>query len=113
VPSTVEGRYIDPNRIEVNVETPGEAFLAFSHPYYPGWLATIDGRRTDLVRINGMFTGLSVPAGSHTVVLRFIPFSFWAGLLIACLSVGAWVLLAVRDRLRLVIALLPAGDTDE
>jgi len=99
--SRLRGGLGGPNRIVLEVEAPASAFLASSHSFYPGWRASIDGKRADIQRINGIFCGIAVPAGSHRIVFRFVPLSFWIGLLISGLSLLLFGVLSKLDLLRL------------
>lgn len=57
----------------------------------PGWTATVDGRRTRLLRVNDVMEGVDVPAGHHTIVLRYsIP-----GLISGLIMTGVGALLLV------------------
>lgn len=64
----------------------------------PGWHATIDGHPLRLQRYSGIMLQARVPAGSHTIALRYWPGSFTVGLVLAALStmglamasVGGW-----------------------
>ncbi len=43
-----------------------------SEVYYPeGWTATLDGQPTPIVRVNFVLRGVVVPAGAHTLELRY------------------------------------------
>jgi hypothetical protein len=55
---------------------------------YPGWKAEVDGEPTPIVRVNGLFRGVPLGAGQHTIVYRFEPGSFRLGLLAALLATG-------------------------
>ncbi len=57
-----------------------QGLAAFSIPAMPGWTATLDNRHADIVRVNGAFLGVVVPAGEHTVRLRYRPAAFRIGL---------------------------------
>ncbi|MBI4456313.1 MAG: YfhO family protein [Acidobacteria bacterium] len=101
LPRRIEARYEGGNKLLVTAETEGPAFLASSHPYYPGWFAWIDGNRTRIFQVNGIFAGLLVPtAGTHTIVLRYIPVSFWLGIIAGIVSLMAFWAISRKDLLR-------------
>jgi hypothetical protein len=100
LPTRLAARHLDANTVAVEVEAPGEAFLASSLVHYPGWRATIDGERAPLRRVNGLFYGLAVPAGRHRVLLRYRPASFAWGLALSALAAAALVAGTVLDRRR-------------
>ncbi|MDA2930084.1 YfhO family protein, partial [Acidobacteria bacterium AH-259-O06] len=100
LPERIEFRQIDGNTMEVEVETGGETFLVSSHPFYPGWFAWIDGERARILPVNGLFAGLVVPPGSHRILLRYIPLSFWTGLLLGILSLGTFFVIYRKDLLK-------------
>ncbi|MDM8005338.1 MAG: YfhO family protein [Phycisphaerae bacterium] len=56
---------------------------------YPGWRAYVDGRPADILRVNGIFRGVAVPAGQHSVAFRFEPASLRNGLILLCLGLLA------------------------
>jgi hypothetical protein len=101
LPERVEASIVSPNHIRLEVETAGESFLAGSHLRYPGWFARVDGRWQRPLRVNGIFSGMVLPPGIHTVELRFIPVSFWTGLMVSMLSLGLFSFFRSRDILRL------------
>ena len=61
----------DEVRYEVDSEKGG--VVVFSEIYYPGWKATIDGRETDIARVDYVLRALKVPAGKHEIVMEFRP----------------------------------------
>jgi hypothetical protein len=70
------------NGFTLEVETPAEVILKLSEIYYPsGWTATIDGKEAEILRTDYVLRALVVPAGRHTIVMRFEPRSYKAGLL--------------------------------
>jgi uncharacterized membrane protein YfhO len=57
-----------------------------SDTYYPGWQAYVDGKRVPILRANWMFRALELPAGAHTVEMRYEPTGQTAGWVLAALS---------------------------
>ncbi len=77
-------------RLSVTASTPG--LLVLSQIAVPGWVATVDGQETSILQTNYLFQGIPVPAGSHSVTLRYHAPWLTAGLLItagtiACIAV--------------------------
>jgi hypothetical protein len=68
-----------PGMLEIAVETPTRQLLIVADSFHPGWQATVDGQPTPVVRANGDFLGVVVPAGRHDVTLRFNPPSLRGG----------------------------------
>lgn len=64
-----------------------QAPLLISNVNYPGWKATINGNSAEIINVNFMFQSLLVPAGEHTISLKYAPDSFYNGLLISMISV--------------------------
>jgi hypothetical protein len=68
-----------PNRIEMKAKAEADCFLFISDVYYPGWESIVDGRRTKTYRADYAFRAVYLPAGEHTVVMRFRPKSVMIG----------------------------------
>jgi uncharacterized membrane protein YfhO len=71
------------NRVSGRVNSPRPGLLFLSIPYSSGWSATLDGEPVEVVRANTAFSGIAVPAGEHTVVLRYVTPGLREGLLLA------------------------------
>ncbi len=68
------------------------SLLVLSEVYYPaGWKAYIDGAETEIYKTNYVLRSVVVPAGEHTVEMKFDPPLYQAGFDI---SIGAWVIAA-------------------
>ena len=80
--------HYDLHDVEVHVSTPTDGFLVISDTYFPGWEAYVDGQSRPVLRGDLLFRTVPVPAGSHTVELRFQPLSVRLGL---ALTMGALV----------------------
>jgi hypothetical protein len=63
-----------PDRIEIAAQAPRGGILVLHDPYYPGWVASVNGDERPVGRA-GLFRSVELPPGRHTVVLRYAPFS--------------------------------------
>jgi hypothetical protein len=63
----------------IQTETERAAFLVLSDVNYPGWKATIDGKRTPIFQTNYIQRGVQVPPGKHLIQFTFQPLSFRLG----------------------------------
>jgi hypothetical protein len=78
----------------LEVRTPCPGYLVLTTPRHRGWEASLDSRPAPLLRADGLFLAVAVPAGNHHVELRFTPPGFVAGLAAAAataLSLGAFL----------------------
>lgn len=66
---------VSPNarRWEIENVASNDAFLVISEIWYPGWCAELDGRRVSYYRVNGVLSGVRIPPGPHTLVIKFRP----------------------------------------
>jgi hypothetical protein len=85
-----------PSRVRVELPGQGGGLLVLNDCYYPGWTAAVDGRPVGILRANGTFRGVLVPAGSRTVSFHYAPRSFTLGALISALALALAGLLARR-----------------
>jgi uncharacterized membrane protein YfhO len=87
--------------MEIETSTDADGLLVTSEVYYPGWNAYVDGERVEVERANFLFRAVPVPAGEHTVELRYESRSLRAGILISFLTTLALAgLSAVRLAIR-------------
>ncbi|MEK9148434.1 MAG: YfhO family protein [Candidatus Desantisbacteria bacterium] len=70
----------EPNRVVIDVDTASDGFIFLSDTYYPGWRASIDGKKTKLYRANYCFRAVRVEKGHHLIEMKFLPKSFVIGL---------------------------------
>jgi Bacterial membrane protein YfhO len=75
--------------VKIHTSASADAWLVLSDTYYPGWVASVDGRPTSLLRGDVLFRVVPVPAGEHEVEFHFEPASVKLGLVI---SLGALLL---------------------
>lgn len=93
---TVQIQSYTPNAIQLAVSTPCNGVLTSSEVMYPGWEATIDGKRVNLFEGNLAFRTLLVPKGRHDLVLRYNPEIFIIGGMITLLTATSMMLWLYR-----------------
>lgn len=72
--STIRLTSYEPNRLVYETRNSGDAVAVFSEIYYPdGWQVTVDGQPATLGRADYILRALYLPAGEHTVEMRFDP----------------------------------------
>lgn len=62
-----------PNEVVVRTQSATPALLLLTDTYYPGWIATVDEKPVEILKANGAFRSVWVPAGEHRVEFRFEP----------------------------------------
>lgn len=94
-----------PDRLTYAARSANGGIAVFSEIYFPwGWETTIDGNPAELGRVNYVLRALRIPAGNHTVEMRFNPASVRNTVAAARFAVVAIYLLLA---LAIVASLLP------
>jgi hypothetical protein len=86
-PARVTALQWDRDRVNAEIEAPFGGLLVFSTSYSKEWKATVDGRGTPLVPVNGLFAGVWVPDDAKQVVLAIRQWPLYVGLVSALLGV--------------------------
>lgn len=81
-----------PESFTMITNTPTNAILSVAHPYYPGWVATIDDKPATILRAYGALAAVPVPTGSHKIVFKYDPLSYKVGTIIS-LAAGLSVII--------------------
>ena len=76
-----------PERITMRVSTTGPGYAVLADAYAPGWRATLDGRPVPILRADGLFRAVALPAGEHTVEMEYRPADVVAGLVLGLVGV--------------------------
>lgn len=86
-----------PNRLTYCLNSTNEGVAVFSEIYFPwGWRAYIDGKPTEIGRVNYMLRAIKFPAGKHTIEMVFNPDSLRITVIIATVCVLlVYILLAI------------------
>jgi hypothetical protein len=83
-PGAIQAKTWEPERRALTTQSPGDARFILSEQFYPGWSATVDGRRVPIEREGESFQAIVVPAGTHQVEFRYrehlLPAGAWISL---------------------------------
>jgi hypothetical protein len=69
--TTVTTNTISPEHMNLKTTANKPGWLVISHSYYPGWTATVDKKPAKLAQANGAQLAVHVPAGYHSVDLKY------------------------------------------
>jgi hypothetical protein len=78
--------------LELGAPAPAGSALVVSENYYPGWIATVDGKPVTTERTNFVLIGVPLPTGAKSVELEFTSSAYQKGKLITLLAIAATVL---------------------
>lgn len=67
----LENVNISANSITGDISLNEKKLLVLSMPYQKGWTAYVDGKKTEIVKANIMYTGLYLDAGNHKIELKY------------------------------------------
>jgi hypothetical protein len=82
--------------VRVRVQMACQGLLVVSDNWYPGWRATVDGRRTPILLVDQAIRAVAVGPGTHDVVLTYRPGTIYAGLLLLALGLAGAIWLGKR-----------------
>jgi hypothetical protein len=78
----------DPDVITLQADSADGGWLVLTDSYYPGWRAWIDGKPAPIDRFSDALRSVDVPAGQHTIEMRYQPSTFRVGLFISLLALA-------------------------
>lgn len=76
----------------INANCQGNSFLVFSQLYYPGWKAKINEKNAEILKTNGIFSGVYLPPGKSNLQITYSPDSFKMGALISSVTAILFIL---------------------
>jgi hypothetical protein len=91
-----------PNELRLSVTTERPALLVVADNWFPAWLATVDGEAAPVLRAYHTLRAVPVPAGTHTVEMRYrsgtVRRSLWVSLTLLVALTGLMGLHLWRER---------------
>ncbi|NOZ87688.1 MAG: YfhO family protein [Deltaproteobacteria bacterium] len=98
-----------PTVMEYSIETSRPSLAVISETWHPGWKAYLDGIQVPVIKANGCFMAVPVPAGHFVLKIAFEPASFYLGALISMAVLAFLILLVFKKRISRVLPLHPRG----
>ena len=74
------------NQVTIKTQSDSPQILILTDNYYPGWVARVDGAKTEIIRADFTFRAVPVPSGKHTVTFSYEPDSFKIGVYFALIG---------------------------
>ena len=88
--------YFDMHNVKYDVATDKNAFLVVSEIYYPaGWKAFVDGKETDIYPVNHILRGVKIPAGKHSLEMKFISETYRVSVFLSLTGILVTVIILV------------------
>jgi hypothetical protein len=69
----------EPTRMIIDADVTRPSLLVMSEISFPGWRAKVDGRETELLRVNYMLRGIGLTSGKHVIDIFYRPRSLIIG----------------------------------
>jgi hypothetical protein len=85
----------DNETIRIRTSSDQKGFLVLSEIFYPGWKATVDRKKVEILRGNYLFCVIPLEKGDHDVHLYFVSWPFRIGVVISLLTLtfSIWYIL--------------------
>ncbi len=75
-----------PERVVAELTASYPGLLVLADLDYPGWVAEEGGRALPILKADGFFRAVALPAGAHRVVFRYRPMAFYGGAGVSALA---------------------------
>ncbi|HYX42600.1 MAG TPA: YfhO family protein, partial [Pyrinomonadaceae bacterium] len=76
----------EPTRLLIETDAPTPTVLVVSEIFYPGWKATVDKQPVPISLADYLLRGVALPAGAHTIEMRYTAPAARNGALISALT---------------------------
>jgi len=101
--NSLENVKTGPNTITGNISVDKDKLLVLSIPYQKGWTAYVDGKKTDILKANIMYSGLFLEPGDHEIRLVFKRPGIKASLCLSAAGILIFILALIIRRRRIRI----------
>ena len=84
--------------IRIKLTAPSDCIAVIAESYYPFWRATVDGKPTDVLRVNTALMGVELPAGAHEIALTYgVPKAYTAAGIVSALAFVIGLVVVIRS----------------
>jgi uncharacterized membrane protein YfhO len=90
----------EPESVVIEAKSDEGGLLVLSDSFYPGWTALVNGAKTPILRANGLYRAVVIPAGQVQVVFEYRPSSFRNGVWLSTASALLLVAIPLADASR-------------
>jgi prepilin-type N-terminal cleavage/methylation domain-containing protein len=77
------------SRVEIEAALNRTGLVVLRDSYDPSWRAEVDGTPAEIVRVNGRYRGVAVPAGRHVIRFQYRPRDLATGLMLSMTGAAA------------------------
>jgi hypothetical protein len=88
----ISTKNIKPN-LSYEVNTPSRQIFVVLDAWHPLWTVKVDGKQEEILKVNGVFKGVILEAGTHSVKFEFNDNFYKFGLLISFIAFSAFIYL--------------------
>jgi hypothetical protein len=74
------------HRVVIRAGSPRDGYLALSDTYDTDWQVDVDGLPARMMRVNGLFRGVHLTPGEHTVTFTYRPSNFYLGAAVTAIT---------------------------
>ena len=74
------------NSIKVEVDTPEDGLLYFSEVFYPAFKSYVDGKQSEILKVDYCMRAVLIPKGKHIVEMNYESDSFDKGVLYSIIT---------------------------
>lgn len=93
-PDNLKLSYFGLQSLDIDANMGCKGMAVVSEAYFPGWTATVDGRRTPVYQVDVALRGVVVPQGRHHIQMIYRPMSVYVGMALTSLGLlaaaGLW-----------------------
>ena len=91
---------LEKDTVKANIQSEKEAYLTFQIPFDSGWRATINGKNTEIVKMNGAFLGVKLQKGNNEIKLTYIPRYFKISALLILINLILLIIVMCLEKRR-------------